>query len=633
MKTLLRLFPWLVLLLVAGCAITPPPGVPSRGVTPPSIAPTGQADVDQAINALRDGRYDEAISRFTQLRNKAQSPKRQEYELYIAEALNKSDRSQQAQQMLDSMDLRGLPPQLLMRRQLLRGDIMLRKDPQLALSILQKPAAPATERPMYAAFYQLRAIAYTRLEKPLEAAREYVAREPFLDDDASREANHTAIWQSLGTFSRADLEKMKRLPPPDTLSGWIELEALAKNPSLVPDVMSQRLDAWRRLYPNHPVTQKFLDELLERSREMSKKPSVIGVLLPLSGQFAQAGSAVRDGIMAAYYRTPNHEAIRLNIYDVGAHPDQVLSQYNTAVNEGAQFIIGPLDKNAVQVLATQGSLPVPVLALNHVGPAMNDNIYQFSLAPEDEAVEAANRAWADGLSRMAIITPGDPLGARLSDAFTARWTELGGEVVAKTLYNPQEADYTIQLEDLLNLADSKARKQRLQQVLGRKLEFTPRRRQDIQGLFVVARPIQGRLIRPQLRFNFAGDVPVYSTSGIYGGIPDPANDRDLDGVMFCDMPWMIDSPGSQQGERSALQANIPQYGGELRRLVALGIDAYHLVPMLPLLQNYAYERLTGETGTLQVTQDRLLQRQLKWARFKDGLPEPIEASAETSRAR
>ncbi len=632
MKTLLRLFPWLVLLLVAGCAITPPPSVPTRGVTPPSITPTGEEAVDQAINALREGKYDEAISRFTQLRDKAMPPKRQEYELYLAEALNKADRSQQAQQILESMNLTGLSPQLLMRRQLLRGDIMLRKDPELALSILQKPAGPATERPMYAAFYQLRAIAYTRQEKPLEAAREYVAREQYLDDDTSREANHTAIWQALGTFPRENLEQMKRLPPPDTLSGWIELAALSKNVTLVPDALSQRLDTWRRLYPNHPVTQKFLDELLERSREMSKKPSVIAVLLPLSGQFAQAGSAVRDGILAAYYHSPNHQAVHLNIYDVGAHPEQVLSQYNTAVSEGAQFVIGPLDKGAVQILATQSNLPAPVLALNYVGPAMNDSVYQFSLAPEDEAVEAANRAWADGLSRMAIIAPEDPLGARMTDAFTTRWTELGGVVAAKALYNPQEADYTTQLEDLLNLADSKARKQHLQLVLGKKLEFTPRRRQDIQGLFVVARPVQGRLIRPQLKFNFAGDLPFYSTSGIYGGIPDAAYDRDLDGVMFCDMPWVIDSPGAQQGERAALQANIPQYGGELKRFVALGVDAYNLVPMLRLMQSYTYERFTGETGTLQLSDDRRLLRQMKWARFKNGLAQPIEASADGSRA-
>lgn len=616
MKKIFRIFP-LALLLLAGCA-----------VTPPGVTPTGEEAVDRAQTALYEGRYDEAISRFSQLRDKAQPPKRQEYELSIAEALHKSERSQQAEQILESLQLTGLPPVLLMRRQLLRGEIMLPKDPELALSILQKAAAPQSERLMHAEFHRLRANAYHRQEKPLETAREYVARESFLDDAESREANHLAIWQALGTLPRESLEQTKRLPPPDTLSGWLELAAMAKNITLVPDALSQRLDTWRRLYPSHPVTSKFLDDLLERSRELSRRPAVIGVLLPLSGPFAQAGAAVRDGILAAYYRSPERSTLRLNIYDAGTAPEQVLSQLEQAVSDGAQFVIGPLDKSAVQLLTTQESLPLPVLALNHAGPAMNDNLYQFSLAPEDEAIEAANRAWADGHSRMAIIVPEDPLGARMSEAFTARWTELGGVIAGTALYNPQEADYTTALEDLLKLADSNARRARLQQVLGKKVEFTPRRRQDLDGLFMVARPIQGRLLRPQLRFHFAGNLPVYATSTIYGGTPDANKDRDLNGVMFCDMPWILDSTGPLQAERHALQAHLPLYGGELKRFVAMGVDAFNLVPMLRLLQSYPYEQLPGESGTLQLSQDRRVVRLMKWARFKDGLPQPIETLAE-----
>ncbi|HEY0634393.1 MAG TPA: penicillin-binding protein activator [Gammaproteobacteria bacterium] len=616
MKSLFRFFP-LLLLLLAGCA-----------VTPPAVPPSGDESVDEAMRAFYEGQYDTAIDRFSQLRDKATPPKRQEYEIYIAEALHKTERSQQAQQMLESMPLTGLTPYLLMRRQLLRGDIVLRKDPELALSILQKPAAPVSERAMHADFYRLRATAYSRLEKPLNSAQEFVAREPFLANAAEREANQLAIWQALGALTRDALEQTRRQPPPDTLSGWIELAAMAKNAALPPDAMSQRLEQWRRSYPGHPVTQKFLDDLLARSRELAQRPTVIGLLLPLTGQFAQAGAAIRDGILAAYYQSPGHQAIRLNIYDAGAIPDQVLSQYELAVTEGAQFVIGPLDKGAVQILATQDRLPVPVLALNYAGPAMNDNIFQFSLAPEEEASAAAERAWADGHTRMAMISSDDALGARMTEAFAARWNELGGTIAGKALYEPQQMDHTTQLEDLLKLADSNARRQRLQQVLGKKVEFTPRRRQDLHALFIAAPPIQGRLLRPQLKFNFAGDLPVYATSSIYGGRPDANQDRDLDGVMFCDMPWTFDSAGPQQAPRHALKAHLPHYGGQLQRLVAMGVDAYHLVPMLRMLQSYPYERLAGETGTLRVGSDKRLLRELKWARFKNGLAQPIESLTE-----
>ncbi len=617
MKTLFKIFP-LLLLLVAGCAVTPPT------VTPPPVTPSDDTSVDEATRALHAGRYDEAIARFTQLRDAAVPPKRQEYELYIAEALHKSERSQQALQTLESMSLAGLPTQLLMRRQLLRGDIVLRKDPEMALSILQRPAAAVDERALHAEFYRLRATAYSRLGKPLDSAREFVAREPFLTSETEREANQLAIWQALGPLPREALEQTRRQPPPNTLSGWLELAVLAKNLTLSPATLQQYIDQWRRSYPSHPVKQKFLDDLLERSRELTRRPTIIGLLLPLTGQFAQAGAAIRDGVLAAYYQSPGHESIRLNIYDVGADPAQVLNQYELAVAEGAQFVIGPLDKGAVQIIATQDQLPVPVLALNYAGPPMNDNLYQFALAPEEEAIAAAERAWADGHTRMAVIASDDALGTRMAEAFTVRWNALGGTIAGKALYAPQQMDHTTQLEDLLKLADSNARRQRLQQVLGTKVEFTPRRRQDIQALFIAALPIQGRLLRPQLRFNFAGDLPVYATSSIYSGHPDAKQDRDLDGVMFCDMPWTFDSDGPQQAQRHALQANLPHYGGQLQRLVAMGVDAYRLVPMLRMLENYPYERHPGETGTLRVESDKRLLRQLKWARFKNGLPQPLE---------
>lgn len=624
MKPFFRFTSWLLpLLLIAACGTVTPPPVVERPLTEAPSAP--------AFAALNRGDYDEAIQRFTQLRDGAKPPQRQEYEIYIAEALHKSDRDQQAQQVLEQIAVAGLAPQLLMRRQLLRADIALRTDPQRALGLLLKPAAPASEQALHADFHLLRARAFNRLGKPLETARERVAREPFLSDSDEREANHVAIWQALGTLPREALEQIT-VQPPDTLSGWLELAALAKNHALPPEAVTQRLTVWHQQYPQHPVAQQFLDDLVTRSRELTQRPTTIALLLPLSGRFAQAGAAVRDGFLAAYYQSPGHEALRINVYDIGAQPEQALSSYRRAVMEGAQFVVGPLDKAAVQALAVEEQLPVPVLALNYAGEAKNDNFYQFSLAPEDEAIEAADRAWADGHSRIAVIVPDDPLGARMADAFIAHWQELGGFIAGKALYDAQGTDYSTPLEDLLKLSDSNARLSRLRQLLGKKLEFTPRRRQDIDALFVTAFPTQGRLLRPQLRFNYAGDLPVYSTSLVYGGAPDANQDRDLDGVMFCDTPWTLDTPGQQQAPRHAMLAQLPAYGGQLQRLVAMGVDAYQLVPMLRVLQSYPHERYQGETGTLRVGAGNRIQRQMQWALFHNGLPQPLDGRVDEKSA-
>ena len=70
------------------------------------------------------------------------------------------------------------------------------------------------------------------------------------------------------------------------------------------------------------------------------------------------------------------------------------------------------------------------------------------------------------------------------------------------------------------------------------LEFEPRRRQDIDIVFMAAFPAGARQLMPQLAFHHGADLPVHATSHVWSGVPDPANDRDLDGVVFGDMPWL-----------------------------------------------------------------------------------------------
>ena len=73
------------------------------------------------------------------------------------------------------------------------------------------------------------------------------------------------------------------------------------------------------------------------------------------------------------------------------------------------------------------------------------------------------------------------------------------------------------------------RYQRLRANIGGPLQFDPRRRQDIDFVFLAADAKAGRLIKSQLKFHYSGDLPVYSTSSIYSR--DGRSDSDLDELM------------------------------------------------------------------------------------------------------
>src|SRR6202000_402009 len=135
-------------------------------------------------------------------------------------------------------------------------------------------------------------------------------------------------------------------------------------------------------------------------------------------------------------------------------------------------------------------------------------------------------------------------------------------------------DYSDSITQTLRISDSGARRRRLESILGTKLQFEPRRRADLEFIFAPAQANIERLLRPQLRFHFAGDVPTYATSDAFE--PDPRNNQDLEGLIFPAMPGRLGSDLAD-AVRNALQAAYPNGGGPRRnRLFAFGFDAYRV---------------------------------------------------------
>lgn len=606
----------LVLLLVAtlfGCA-----GGPSRKVYSPEEKPGAAAE------AMQSGDYQLAASLYSQLAGSVPPPQGHEYGYLAAEAMFQAGLLNQASEQLLLLPEKSLSLELRMKVQLLRAEIPLKRDPDLSLAILETPAVPENllkdGATLHSRYHLLRARAFARVGNHLETAREYILHELYLSDEQQIQNIQLAIWQSLSLLTPQALRQLRVQPPPDALSGWMELVEISKDYNLSPREVQQRIAIWRQRYRGHPAGEPVLQMLVERSRELAQRPASIGLLLPLSGRFAAAGKAIQEGLFAAYYQDPQHDSITLNIYDIGDRPEEVENAYEKAVDAGAEFIIGPLDKGATAKLAERSSLPVPTLALNYAQPASSARLFQFSLAPEDEAREVADRAWQEGHTHAALLLPQSSLGDRLAEAFKARWAELGGSIGSESRYDASNNDFSIPIKNLLNINDSEFRKRRINQLVTEKLEFTPRRRQDIDFVFLAAFPRQARLIRPQLKFYHAADLPILATSHLYQGEINRNADRDMDDITFCDMPWTLDAPSSLQDLRRSNAKEFEKHRGELQRLVALGVDAYRLVPLLPMLQSHPFEHYRGETGKLSVTDNGRIERQLLWAQFTRGIP-------------
>ncbi len=593
------------LLLAVGCAQSP-----DRSAALDADDP----DVARAAELTAAGQHLAAADLYRQLAEREQSPnERAAYLLAASEAALVGADTAATRLSLEQLATLPLTEDQALRLRLLRAELLIQEqrasDALDALSPTPGTKAPRTLRTRY---QRALADAYRQLGNLLETANALQALDALQSDPALRLVTQTEVLRSLALLNEQVLSRLQPSPP-GTAGGWMELALLVKKYGTDPDALAAEFTDWRRRFPRHPALPELLNSYQEQLRGQLQQATHIAVLLPQSGALAKVAAAIRDGIVVSRFQLPEGKQPELQFFDA-TDPAGIWPLYNEAVAAGAELVIGPLQKEAVAQLMRAGELPVPVLALNQVevDSLPTPNLFMYSLSPEDEARQAAERAWLDGARRPVILAPQGVWGDRLTGTFEVRWRSLGGTVAGVGRYDPTTHDYTETLVGLLHIDRSSARHQEMQRWLGRRLEFEPRRRDDIDAVLLAARPIQAQGIRPQLQFHRAGDLPIYTTSHAWLGALSANQVEDMKGVMLADIPWMLESPSSGSPSRAHVARYLPKSRSGYARLYAMGIDSLRLVPHLKRLQSSRYESLDGITGNLYMDERNRIHRQLVW---------------------
>ena len=198
----------------------------------------------------------------------------------------------------------------------------------------------------------------------------------------------------------------------------------------------------------------------------------------------------------------------------------------------------------------------------------------------------------------------------------------GGRIVASARYAAGVQDYGEPLRQLLGIDASTERQRALTATLGLRLQFEPRRRDDADFIFFAARPDQARQIASQLRFNRALGLPIYSLAQIYDG----RDTADLNGVRFCDMPWMLDAAGPWAQLRGDFTAAFPKRGKDSTRLQAMGYDAHTLADLLLTGRLSPGTALPAASGTLELRAGGVIMRGLSCAQIAGDTLKRLDAN-------
>ncbi|WP_148254665.1 penicillin-binding protein activator [Aidingimonas lacisalsi] len=454
-------------------------------------------------------------------------------------------------------------------------------------------------------------IALGRIGEPLAAVEALLAVQRDTDDLALNDD----IWKQVSRLNERQLETLR--DDPDRLQqGWLALAELQKRSGGDIDRLIRLYDDWRNQYSNHPAARRTPAELSALRELRDQQVERIAVMLPESGSLADVADEIKEGIETRHMQAVNAGESTPQVMFFDSSNSELDALYAEATMNGAQVVIGPLDKERVTELESRREVPLPTLALNYGRAERNnaENLFQYGLSAEDEARQVARRAYLDGHRRGAVLVPDNDWGARVADAFRQEWESQGGEINAALQYAP-DAPVSRAIERLLDVGGNDRA-----------------RTDDIDMLFLLALPRYARQVPPTLDYYYADDLPVYGTSHLYEGQPQPSSDHDLNDVFFIDIPWLL--PNAAVGGEDALpfastyQSLSDGSDPSLLKLQAMGVDAYELARRLPQIQQIRGTEVFGATGTLHAGEDGRIERELPWAQFIDGIPQlPLQSAA------
>ena len=592
-------------------------------MTPPSPV---ERDISEAGKLKAEGHYKAAAELYLQLAQRFQPPASDQYYFLAMQSFSQAGEYKAAEEYGKRIQVANLSPVDSLKFRLLYGQIYLaQQKAEPALEQLDLLPVEQIGPKLQLDLHTQRAQAFSMVGNHLESAREQIMAEVLMDDPEAITQSQAKIMSELAFLSDASLEQLKS-PRKDVLNGWMELAEIHRRAKPGTPEFEKLIADWRLDYPDHPARLENLKGEVETAPQPVIRPQALGVILPLSGPFAQAGEAVRQGILIAQrYDTAPPIPIRFYNSDLAA-PEEL---YQQVIEGGADFIIGPLEKDMMKTLSEINQRSVPILGLNQVSEFESEQLYQFGLNPEDEVEQAADSAWFDGYQRALVFVPATEHGERIGDYFIEKWKKLGGVISASGTYDPQNTEaYDESIRSILEKIGYRLGESgRLEERGG------ARRYNDI--VFLHALPAHGRLIKPIFQYHDAGHLTIYSTSQIYSGYANPLEDRDLSGIVFCDIPWMFNLDIENTPTLESVLSTWSHPATSYVRLMALGFDAYNLIPHLGALASDPMQYFAGVTGTLSVHEGKRIHRQLVCAQFQNGVavprvepPAPRESSVE-----
>ncbi len=463
-------------------------------------------------------------------------------------------------------------------------------------------------------FTELVAGFYLQQKQLVPALRWLLAQDELAGNAKADAKMQDLLWQQLVQLNPNELQQLASNARPRA-TAWLNLVQITLSFAGDANSMTKALQDWQQRHPGMPALTDLPASIHTLATTPAYQPQRIGVVLPLSGQFKALGEALQMGLISA-----NTSTERSLVFI-----DSALTATGIALAlEQAQveFVIGPLLREDVDKVQSLPNWHWPTLFLNSkqnsdIAPVADQ--FYFSLNAEDEAAQMVDLFRQQHFQHPILISAQNPISQRMAQHFQQMWQRHGGTVVESYSYQNQEELRTL-INTFLETAASNERVKELERLTGSSVKAEMHSRLDIDAIYLLADPAQTRLVKPFIDVTVsptAPALPVYASSRSHSLAIDRTDIRDLAGLTMTEMPWLVPQP-QKSALRSEYESLFADQDETQQRLFAMGHDALMLIGRLKQQQMFPSLVYHGLTGSLRLTPQQAIQRQLTVAQYRGG---------------
>ncbi|MBE0365011.1 hypothetical protein PULV_a3312 [Pseudoalteromonas ulvae UL12] len=421
------------------------------------------------------------------------------------------------------------------------------------------------------------------------------------------------IWQQLNQLPAFTLKQIK--DGSLIQQGWVNLALYSQLYIGDPVALHSAMNNWQRRYPRHPASFALPEKMQTLMAIEPFNVQKLAILLPKNNQKNERNTeALTAGILAA---VEFNSSTKLQFIDSEQTSEQIKSQLEEF---SPDFIIGPLLRENIERLKQDNVLAnYPALYLNSsIQERTSLEHFYFALAPEHEINQAIEHFLSQPYKKPLILAPQNRSGTRLVEHFNQQW-QMYSEVAPEIAFYSNNQDMQKQVRQLLEVDKSQQRIAQINLMFKEKLHSEARSRRDFDVIYLIADAVKTRLLKPYFDVSistFADQPPIYAMSRSHSLLVDKSDKRDLQGLYFTDMPWMLPIKQTAPELRGQFDQLWPDQADLQQQLFAMGYDAVRLIPELRQLNALPGKRVQGLTGRLSVNELGEIERQLQWAQYR-----------------